>query len=358
MIVAAGAPVADNRADMRRILLPTAPLVLALACTEAPAAPDATTRPDAAKPDATVDSAPPLPPWPHELPPARELGEARGLTPRRVIVHSHSVHSHDACDGNPYVDGGPERALPPGLPPGGVPDAARRGVPHRARGPHLQRGAAHVLEMKAGDEPIMEGGAAVGSWIRCPDGHRMMILPGAENELMPIGLRRHPALVNGSLDRAYHAYDPAGVQRFREAGALVAIAHVEQRPYAEVRALSPDLVEVYNIHANIGPNIASIASPDFDLGQALVDVLRFRNASSGLEPDLAFLSIFAENTNDLAKFARFWRASPSPAWPRATRTRTPSPPSSPTASAGTATGASSASSPTRCWSRASSPARG
>jgi hypothetical protein len=28
------------------------------------------------------------PPWPHELPPARELGEARGLTPRRVIVHA------------------------------------------------------------------------------------------------------------------------------------------------------------------------------------------------------------------------------------------------------------------------------
>ncbi len=24
----------------------------------------------------------------------------------RAIIHAHSVHSHDACDGNPYVDGG------------------------------------------------------------------------------------------------------------------------------------------------------------------------------------------------------------------------------------------------------------
>ncbi len=294
---------------MRRILLACAPLALALACTETPATPatpDATVTPDAAKPDATVDAAPALPPWPRELPPARELGEARGLTPRRVIVHSHSVHSHDACDGNPYVDGGPNEPCLQDF---------RRAVcetrldvvfltEHEDRISSVELPT--VLQMRPGDEPIMEGGAVVGSWIRCADGHRTMILPGSENELMPIGLRRHPDLVNGSLDRAYHAYDPAGVARFRAAGALVAIAHVEQRPYEEVLALAPDLVEIYNIHANIGPDIAHIASPEFNLGQALVDVLRFRNTSSGLAPDLAFLSIFAENTNDLAKFARFW----------------------------------------------------
>ncbi len=316
MVVAAGAPLADNRGPMRRNLLALCPLALALACTETTATPDAAgdassdVTNDLAKPDAfldaTADAAPALPPWPHELPPARELGEVRGMTPRRVIIHSHSVHSHDACDGNPYVDGGPNEPC--------LQDFRRAICQTRLDAVFLTEHEDRissvelptVLQMRAGDEPIMEGGAVVGSWVRCADGHRVMLVPGAENELMPIGLRRHPDLVGGSLDRAYHADDAAGVRRFREAGALVAVAHVEQRTIEHLRELGPDLVEVYNIHANIGPNIANIASPEFDLGQALVDVLRFRNTTSGLEPDLAFLSLFAENTNDLAKFAQLW----------------------------------------------------
>lgn len=292
---------------MRLPLLAPAAAALAIACSEPAARPDAAVdaKADVTR-DAAVDAAKERPPWPHELPPAAELGVARGLTPRRVIIHAHSVHSHDACDGDPYVDGGPNQ---PCL------DDFRRSI-CQARldavflTEHEDRLASvtlpTVLQIRPGDEPIVEGGAVVGSWVRCADGHRVMLLPGAENELMPIGLRRHPDPIGGDLGRAYHADDAAGVRRFREAGALVTVAHVEQRSLEQLRALGPDLVEVYNIHANIGPNLAAIASPDFDLGRALVDVLRFRNAASGLEPDLAFVSLFAENTNDLAKFARLW----------------------------------------------------
>jgi hypothetical protein len=215
------------------------------------------------------------------------------------------VHSHDACDGNPYVNDRPNEPCLQNF---------RRAV-CRA---HLDAlfltehdelisrvSFDTVMQRREGDERITRDGATVGYSIRCDDGSRTMIFPGAENELMPIGLTRHPDMLDGSLSRAYHANDAAGVQRFRAAGALVAIPHVEQRPIEELRTLAPDLVEVYNIHANIDPRLAPIASPEFNLGQALVNVLRFQRGE-GLEPDLAFLAVFAENTNDLGKWARLW----------------------------------------------------
>jgi hypothetical protein len=287
-------------------------IALLAACTSATPPPadaasdittDLTAPADAA--DATVD-AKVLPPWPHELPAASAMGSPRGLTTARVIVHSHSVHSHDACDGNPYVDGGPNE---PCL------QSFRRAM-CRARidavfltehaGLMAEGSFERVMQTRAGDEPVMEGGALVGYWTRCDDGHRTLWLPGAENELMPLGLRRHPDRVNGSLDAAYHADDAAGAQRFREAGALVAVAHVEQRSIEELRAVRPDIVEVYNVHANLAPNIALQANPVANNGQALVDTLRFIGRSNPLEPDLAFLAFFAENTSDLGKWAQLW----------------------------------------------------
>ena len=71
------------------------------------------------------------------------------------------------------------------------------------------------------------------------------------------------------------------------------VGRVEQRTLVHLRALEPDLVEVYNVYANIGPNLAHIASSGFDLGRAFVDVLRFQR-DARLEPDLAFLAFFTE----------------------------------------------------------------
>jgi hypothetical protein len=255
--------------------------------------------------DVTVDATL-LPPWPHELPSAAVMGAPMGLTTRRVIVHSHSVHSHDACDGRPYVDGGVNE---PCL------QSFRRAM-CRARidvvfltehaGLMAEGSFERVMQLRAGDEPVTEGGAMVGYTSRCEDGHRTLWLPGAENELMPLALRRHPDPIDGNLGAAYHADDAAGVRRFREAGALVAVAHVEQRTIEQLRALSPDIVEVYNVHANLAPNIAPAANPEANNGQQLVDTLRFQGRENPLEPDLAFLAFFAENTSDLGKWAQLW----------------------------------------------------
>jgi hypothetical protein len=153
------------------------------------------------------------------------------------------VHSHDACDGNPYVDGG-------------VNEPCLQSFRHalcRTRvdvvfltehaGLMAQGSFERVMQLRDGDEPVTEAGALVGHRIGCADGHRVLLLPGAENELMPLALTRHPDTGAGTLDDAYHTDDAAGVARFRAAGALVAVPHVEQHSLTYLIKLSPNLME-------------------------------------------------------------------------------------------------------------------
>lgn len=277
-----------------------------LGCTSSnPATPDAGARDvpvsDINAVDTGGDELPP--PWPHTLESASVMGAARGWTTRRVIVHAHSVHSHDACDGNPYVDGGPNLPC--------LEDFRRSLCALKLDAVFLTEHAERVswvpletvLQAHPGDEVLREGSDAVGLRITCADGHRTVVFPGAENELMPVALRRHPVAVNGDLERTYHADDPAGVARFREAGALVAIAHTEQRTIEQLRTLSPDLIELYNIHANLDPRIAG-PYLNYDIGPAFADLLRFARSGPELEPDWAFLTFFVESQNDLTKWGQ------------------------------------------------------
>lgn len=287
-------------------------LALALGCTSSnpPAPPvDASTPNDLGVTDANApvdveaeDVPPPPPAWPRDLPRAQVMGEARGFRAVRAIIHAHSVHSHDACDGVPYRDGGPNEPCLQSFRSAVCRshidvmfltehDGLMATVPYET-----------VLQMRPGDEPVMEGGQLVGSRIACPDGHRVLLLPGAENDLMPIGLRRHPDLLNGSLADAYNANNPAAVRRFREAGALVAIPHVEQRSIEYLREIQPDIVEIYNVHANLDPRIAG-PHLGFNVGPALADILRFQRAGTGLDPEFLFMVFFQESSNDLRKWA-------------------------------------------------------
>ncbi|MBL8603241.1 MAG: hypothetical protein JNK72_15055 [Myxococcales bacterium] len=258
---------------------------------------------DAGPSDLGVVDAGQPPRWPRTLAPASVMAPSPGRW-LRTIIHAHSVHSHDACDGNPYVDGGPNE---PCL------QSFRRAlctvkIDTVFLTEHAERISmvpfTTVLQMRDGDEPIIEGGQTVGSRIRCDDGHRVMILPGAENELMPIGLRRHPTEIEGSLERAYHDDGAAGAARFREAGALIAVPHCEQQTRDQLRGTNPDVIESYNIHANLDPRIADRVL-GLPLGQILPDTIAFSQAARGLDPEWMFLAIFRENHLDLAHWAAF-----------------------------------------------------
>lgn len=229
------------------------------------------------------------------------MGDGRGRW-LRVVVHAHSVQSSDACDGRPYVDGAPNEPCLQSFRSAAC--ATRLDAVFLTE--HANRMASvrfeDTLQLREGDEPLREDGALVGYRIACAGGHRVMVIPGAENELMPVGLTRHPTPVEGSLERAYRAGGARGARLFREAGALVAVAHPESFGRARLRAVAPDLIEVYNIHANVDPAIA-VPTLGIDLDRLRADVLRFADPRADLDPEWGFLAIFRENRPDLAHWA-------------------------------------------------------
>ncbi len=268
---------------------------------------DADASSDAADPgdivnDLVVDAPPPPPPWPHDLTPAAMFGNARGLVPARVIIHAHSVHSHDACDGNPYVDGGPNEPCLQDFRLGVC--RTRIDIVFLTEHATLMGDGSfeRVLQVRPGDERIEIGGRLVGYWIACANGHRTMILPGAENAVMPIALTRHPDPIGGDQRRAYTEDTAAASAAFHAAGALVAIPHVEQRTVAHMLELQPELMEVYNIHSNLDPRIAE-PFLGFNPGEFFLDLSRF-TTDRNLEADWVAIAFFRENQNDLDKWAQ------------------------------------------------------
>ena len=255
--------------------------------------------------DVGTDAGPAPDPWPRSLPPAAELAAPGGLTIARTIIHLHSPLSHDACDGEGWVDGA-------------LADAAclahlREAVcVLRIDVAMLTDHAPHVEEVtfesalfaRAGDEILRDtAGDAIAARWQCDDGHSTLVTVGAENDLMPVGLDRHP-LAGATADELRAAYDadgPEAVAAFRDAGALVLVPHTESRGIDYLRTLGMDGIEIYNVHANLAPDIRT-EHLGLD-GYGFVDaLLAFTDRRSTLASDLAFLAFFDENANDLGKW--------------------------------------------------------
>ena len=251
-----------------------------------------------APPDATE-----LPAWKADLPPARAMGSRRGLTPARGIIHLHSPYSHDACDGDPR--------------PGGAPDEECLAHLRAALCTTRQDFAAlsdhddsmadesfETLFLRRGaDELVLgAGGAPIASRLACPDGHRVLITVGGENPIMPIMLDRHVTGSAGERHAIYNGDDAAAVAAMRDAGATIWIPHTEQQTTAHLLELAPDGIEIYNLHANLDPDIRR----DF-LGLpadgAIQAALEFADQTErGPEPDLALLSFLTPSTPALARW--------------------------------------------------------
>lgn len=259
---------------------------------QADAAPDLKNSPDAST---TVEYA-----LVEQLPLSTELGSKRGYRVARSIIHAHSVHSHDACDGDPHPDGQPNEPCNQDL---------RDGICHSRQDAVFltdhEELAAEVdfetlLLQRTGDELLMEDGSATANRLRCSEGtHRPIILPGGEFGVMPIGLKRHLAGTIQERDAAYNQITPEVVNQLREAGAVVLQAHTESRDIDQLRALQLDGFEIYNLHANIAPDIREewLGLPATGW---VNDALPFFRGNG--PPSLAFLAFFTENAPALAKY--------------------------------------------------------
>jgi hypothetical protein len=217
--------------------------------------------------------------------------EVRGFRDYRAIIHLHSHHSHDACDGEPQ--------------PGGVPDeeclqhlrdalcVTRIDVAFTTDHPEHATAATieELLLIRGEDEAIMgDAGTPIASWLNCGDGHRVLMLPGIESgSMMPLGIEAHAA-------DAYGESTPASFQTIKDVGAVAWVAHTEGREVAELATLGLDGIEFYQLHANLDPDIRE-EELGLDGDGFISDVAPFffGGVMPPPEPDLATLGFLLPN---------------------------------------------------------------
>jgi hypothetical protein len=174
----------------------------------------------------------------------------RGLRDYRAIIHVHSHHSHDACDGEPQPNGVPDEAclqdLRDALCVTRIDVAFTTDHPTHATEATIEE----MLLIRGDDEPVLgAGGTPIASWMACANGHRVLVLPGVESgEMMPLGLEAH-------VPDAYGISSPTSFEQIKAAGALAWVAHTESRDLAELATLGLDGLEFYQLHANVDPDI-------------------------------------------------------------------------------------------------------
>ncbi|MEO8706694.1 MAG: hypothetical protein ABI867_42100 [Kofleriaceae bacterium] len=241
---------------------------------------------------------PEFPAWDRTLPEARVMGSWRGLVPARGIVHLHSPYSHDACDGEPRdASGVPNEPCLQDL---------RRAlcdtkIDFAALTDHdasmADEDFTTLFSMRGGDVAVTNGGGEqVASRMTCDDGFHVTFTIGGENDLMPIMLERHVAGAVAERHDTYNGNDAAAVAAFHAAGGLAWVAHTESKTLDTLHATVPDGIEVYNLHANIDPDIRSefLGLP---AAGALSAAAEFADTNPGHpEPDLAFLAFVSPNS--------------------------------------------------------------
>lgn len=253
---------------------------------------------DAAQPDAAT-----VPAWDRGLPPSSVLAAPRGLQAARGIIHLHSPYSHDACDGEPRPGGAVDEDCLADLRAA----LCTTRMDYAALTDHDDSMADESFEdlfVRRGDDQLVldGGGAPIASRLACPDGHRVLVTVGSENPIMPIMLDRHVAGTASERHATYNGDDADTVTAFRTAGATVWIPHTEQRTTSELLTLAPDGIEVYQLHANIDPDIRRdhLGLP---ASGAITAVLEFADTNPGSpEPDLALLSFLLPSTPALARW--------------------------------------------------------
>ncbi len=244
-------------------------------------------------PDAT-----PLPAWDRGLPPSEVMAGPRDLVPARGIIHLHSPYSHDACDGEPRDEatGAVDEACLADLRAG----LCATRMDYAALTDHDDTMADEEFEtllLQRGDDQLVDDvfGAPIANRVMCDDGHDVLLTVGGENPIMPFMLDHH---VEGTVQERHDLYngdDATAVAAFRAAGAVVWIPHSEQRTLAELLDLAPDGLEIYQLHANIDPDIRE-QYLGLDAGGAFAAVAPFADTNpGGPEPDLALLAFLERN---------------------------------------------------------------
>ncbi len=244
---------------------------------------------------------------------ADDVGQVRGYTPWRSIIHLHSPLSHDACDGDGYVDGVLDEECLTELREG----LCRLSIDAAYLTDHPSYAALFSVEdmllMRDDDERVEVAGQLVASRVRCDNGHRVLWLPGFEDELMPVGVADHPVPPGEELDTLYNQSDAEAITAMQSVGGIVLQAHPEERDFAELERRQDEGlqgVELFNLHAMLDPGSREDIY-GLDAFGWLEDIAPFTDEDGTAEPDLLFLAFYQELGPNLERWDHLSTRAPT-----------------------------------------------
>ncbi len=216
---------------------------------------------------------------------------AAGRDWKRGIIHLHSPISHDACDGQGMPDGvvnedclthQREALCATQMDFAFMTDHPDYAAYQTYEGMQLLRGSDELLEF--------------GKHMTCPDGHVVTLMPGIEDELMPIGLKRQVADDPAENSRIYNNTDAEAFDADIAAGATVLQAHTEGQDLDTLlarQALGLSGTEMFNLHAMVDPSKRE-ENLGLDPYSYLDAIGPFLTGTTHAEPDLAFLAFYQQ----------------------------------------------------------------
>lgn len=180
------------------------------------------------------------------LPLANDINAPRDYRWARGLIHMHSIHSHDACDGEPKDEDGNVNQL--------CLDRFRAAMcenrfdfvlltdhPKSFGAIPFDEAFLHA----EGDRWLPNEQNPLANYFNCEGDHEVMIAAGSEGDIMPVMFRRQPDITN--------LRDPnrMKVEALKEDGALVFQMHSEREDFDHLKSLGLDGLEVYNPHATL-----------------------------------------------------------------------------------------------------------
>ena len=236
--------------------------------------------------------------------PTEEIPAPDGYRWARAIVHMHSTHSHDACDDVPRLEDGSYNdacvsSLRKALCDVRVDVAYQTDHPtHMAEVPFED-----LLHIRDGDRPIVgEDDVPIANRIPCDNGHEVLLRAGAEDALMPLGMTGHVPGTPEERDHLMNEYTREAAETMREAGALVWVAHTEEKTFEDLERIGVDGMEVYQLHANLDPR-SRTEHLGLDAVGPIADLFPLLAGTTRMHADIAFLGFVEDNAPSLARWA-------------------------------------------------------
>lgn len=251
-----------------------------------------------------ADAGPNLPTWSRELPSAADaIGARRGLSPARGIIHLHSPYSHDACDGDPrqMESSGPINEPCLSDLRQALCDTRQNYAAMTDHDDSMAEESWETLFLVRGTDELVTNtaGDTIASRMKCENGHEVLIFVGGENGLMPIMMDHHPVGTVSQVHDFYNDDSPSASEAFRNHGGMTWINHAEEKSIDWIRDRNPDGLEIYQLHANIDPNIRE-EHLGLDAAGAIASVVEFADPQAQATPDLALLSFLEANSPAIA----------------------------------------------------------